>query len=98
QFTVALLVGGKTTILTGEDAWNPKKLLSHIAADSITIFESVPAHFSILLDFLSKEQMLPDLRAFRYLMMNGEALPVEYCKKWFDYYPSVSMANVYGPT
>ncbi|MFH6951469.1 AMP-binding protein, partial [Flavobacterium sp. FlaQc-51] len=41
---------------------------------------------------------LPDLRAFRYLMMNGEALPVEYCKKWFDYYPSVSMANVYGPT
>ncbi|TRX33014.1 amino acid adenylation domain-containing protein [Flavobacterium sp. ZT3R18] len=98
QFMTALIVGGKTTILIGEDAWNPEKIFQCIDNNSITILESVPAHFSILLDFLSRESVLPLLRSLRYLIMNGESLPVEYCKKWFEYYPSIPMANVYGPT
>ncbi|TRX32539.1 amino acid adenylation domain-containing protein [Flavobacterium sp. ZT3R18] len=98
QFMTALLVGGKTTVLIGEQAWNPQNLFECIENENITIVESVPAHFSILLDFLSGESLLPSLKSLRCLMMNGESLPAEYCKKWFGYYPSISMANVYGPT
>jgi amino acid adenylation domain-containing protein len=98
QFTTALLTGGKTMVLTGEEAWSPQRLLQNIIDRQITIVESVPAHFSIILEFLSKQLVSPPLPALRYLIMNGEALPVDYCKRWFEYYPAIPMANVYGPT
>ena len=98
QFTVALLAGGKTTVLTGENAWSPERLLENINIHGITLLESVPAHFSLLLDHFSKATEQLPLPTLRYLIMNGEALPVDYCKEWFKYYKSIPMANVYGPT
>ena len=98
QFVTGLLVGGRTTVLNDEDAWEPARLLSAIQMHGITILESVPAHFSLILDYLSHVGSLPALDSLCYLVMNGEALPVSYSRRWFDYYPSIQMANVYGPT
>ena len=48
QFVVALLAGARTTVLIGEDAWSPEKLIENINRYGLTILESVPAHFSFL--------------------------------------------------
>jgi amino acid adenylation domain-containing protein/non-ribosomal peptide synthase protein (TIGR01720 family) len=98
QYMVALMVGGTTTVLVGDDAWDPKRLLSHIENQGITVFESVPAHFSILLDYIGAQAEKPNLSTLQMLMMNGEGLPPAYCERWFKLYPEIAMSNVYGPT
>lgn len=98
QFMAALMVGGRVTILLDDDAWNPEHLLTLIDSKHISILESVPTHLSLIVDYLDKSQNRPELSSLRYLMMNGEALPVSYCQRWFHYYPRVWLANVYGPT
>ncbi|MBJ6369844.1 non-ribosomal peptide synthetase, partial [Snuella sedimenti] len=98
QYMVALLVGGTTTVLVGDDAWDPKRLLSNVEKEEITVLESVPAHFSILLDYIESEATKPNLSSLVMLMMNGEGLPPAYCERWFKLYPEIAMSNVYGPT
>jgi amino acid adenylation domain-containing protein len=97
QFMTALLVGGKTAVFAGEEAWEPSLLLAGLNRHKVTIFESVPSHFSILLDFIASS---PDItfNHLRCLMMNGEILLAEYCNRWFRYFPNIPVANVYGPT
>ncbi|WP_046759416.1 AMP-binding protein, partial [Kordia jejudonensis] len=95
QYMVALLVGGTTTVLVGDDAWDPKRLLTHVENEGITLLESVPAHFSILLDYLETTSEKPSLSSLQMLMMNGEGLPPAYCQRWFEMYPEIAMSNVY---
>ncbi|WP_298427968.1 amino acid adenylation domain-containing protein, partial [uncultured Kordia sp.] len=98
QYMVALLVGGTTTVYVSDDAWDPKRLLENVEKHGITVLESVPAHFSILLDYLESTIEKPTLSSLEMLMMNGEGLPPAYCQRWFDMYPEIAMSNVYGPT
>ena len=98
QYMVALMVGGTTTVLVGDDAWDPKRLFTNVEHHGITVLESVPAHFSILLDYLEAETEKPNLSSLEMLMMNGEGLPPAYCQRWFNLYPRIAMSNVYGPT
>ena len=98
QYFAVLLVGGQTVIFNDEEAWNPSVLLPLLEERRITIFESVPSHFAVLLEALAVEPRQYSFPCLQRLMMNGEALPLAYCQHWFELYPKISMANVYGPT
>ncbi|MCL5261265.1 MAG: amino acid adenylation domain-containing protein [Gammaproteobacteria bacterium] len=97
QFLAPLLVGGEVIIYTGVESWAPDKLLQNLRRDRVTIFETVPSHISTILETINGAT---DLRfnCLRWLMLTGEALPINYCKKWFDFYPNIPIINAYGPT
>ena len=98
QFVAALMVGGRTTVLLGDDAWSPSSLLCCVNNESITLLESVPSHLLQITEYLKTINNPPLLSSLRCLMMNGEGLPPIYARHWFDMYPHIPMANVYGPT
>jgi amino acid adenylation domain-containing protein len=98
QMFAALLVGGRTVILTGDDAWEPRRLFRQIQAAGITTVQSVPAHMKAMLAELEAAPGAHDLSSLRWLIMNGEGLPPDLCRRWFARWPSVPMINMYGLT
>ncbi len=98
QYLVALLVGGKTVILQGDNAWVPSKLLTEIEKNKITLFESVPSHMKIINDELEVRGDNYQIDHLRLYVSNAEALPPEQCKRWFSVLPQVPIVNTYGAT
>jgi amino acid adenylation domain-containing protein/non-ribosomal peptide synthase protein (TIGR01720 family) len=94
QFLAALLVGGTTLVLPDEVAHDPAALLPELLKGQITIVELVPA----LLRALLEQPELPALRALRWMIPTGEALPPELAARWLDAYPLIPLLNAYGPT
>ncbi len=39
-----------------------------------------------------------DLPGLRHLMVTGEALPADPCRRWLAHYPGTPLVNAYGPT
>lgn len=98
QFLISILTGGTTVILTGESAWEPRQLLTAIARYQITIVETVPSHLDILLNEVEENIADYDLSTLRYMISNGEPMPMKQCKRWFTAFPHIPLMNAYGPT
>jgi len=98
QFLVALLVGGRTVIFTGSEAWEPSHLLTQLFELFITIVESVPSHTDILLNEIETHTPLYSLASLRWYISNGEPMPLKHCERWFKIYPHIPLMNAYGPT
>ena len=99
QFLVALLVGGSVEIIGDELTHDPRRLLGHVERSGVTVLEVVP---SLLQAFFAEGEAgrLAGLKldGLRWLLMTGEALPPELCRRWAGAYPAVPMINAYGPT
>ncbi|WP_051124611.1 non-ribosomal peptide synthetase [Amycolatopsis benzoatilytica] len=97
QMLSALVVGGRTRVVTRELAADPRELFSRVAAERVTILEVVPSLLRAALDAwqASEQPILPDLR---WLLVTGEALPAEVGKRWLAQYPQIPLMNAYGPT
>ncbi|ATB34301.1 non-ribosomal peptide synthetase [Melittangium boletus] len=98
QMFSALLMGGRTAVLTGDDAWDPKRLFGQIQRERITVIQSVPAHMKAMLAELESAPGTYDLSSLRWLIMNGEGLPPDLCQRWFALWPRIPMMNMYGLT
>lgn len=98
QFICALMIGGRTAILTGDHAWEPRLLLEKIKSEGISILESVPSHTKVILDAQESNPALCDLGSLRIYMTNAEPLTPEQCVRWFKYNPNIMMINAYGAT
>ncbi len=96
QFMAALLVGGSVHILPDELVRDPFHLLAEIERREITLFETVPALLSALLQLEPEHR--PPLGRLRWLIPTGEALPPQLCRQWFAAYPDIPLLNAYGPT
>jgi amino acid adenylation domain-containing protein/non-ribosomal peptide synthase protein (TIGR01720 family) len=100
QFLAVLLVGGRVHIFSDEAAHDTTRLLEEIALAGVTVFETVPSLLSAALDHeetLSANQRRK-LPALRWLILTGEALPPELCRRWLNEFPHVALLNAYGPT
>ena len=64
----------------------------------ITILEVVPSMLLIMLDMLQTSEVATEFSHLRWLIVTGEALPPEYCRRWLAVYPNVPLMNAYGPT
>jgi amino acid adenylation domain-containing protein len=83
QCLAALLVGGHVEILGDDVVRDPGALRAAIAASGITVLEQVPALLQLLLE--TDEAMAGTdeaLRCLRWLIVTGEALPPELCRRW----------------
>ncbi|WP_427156903.1 amino acid adenylation domain-containing protein [Aliinostoc sp. HNIBRCY26] len=99
QFLAPLLIGGKTVIVDIESGFIPEKLFKVLQEKSITVVELVPAVFGGLIDYIyqlpEEQRQLPDLN---WMMVVGEPVSVKRVNQWLSLYPSISIADAYGPT
>ena len=100
QMLSVLLVGGKVWI-AGEDlARDSVGQLKMVAEEGITILEIVPSQLRAMVDEMETvaPALRPDLSSLKWLVVNGEALVPELCRRWFSVYPATPLVNAYGPT
>ncbi|MBD2309013.1 amino acid adenylation domain-containing protein [Chroococcidiopsis sp. FACHB-1243] len=99
QFLAPLLIGGKTVIVDTESGFIPEKLFNVLREKSITVVELVPAVFGGLIDYIYQlpedQRHLPDLK---WMMVVGEPVSVKRVNQWLSLYPSIRIADAYGPT
>ena len=99
QFLGPLLYGGATHIVEHDTVVDPQALFRVIQDKRIDLVELVPVVLRALVDHLAglgeSERALPALRC---MMATGDALPVDVVNAWFELYPSIPVANTYGPT
>ena len=99
QFLTALLVGGSVCIVNDDVARDPIRLLRAVSESRITILEIVPSMLrAMLVELKESNGSRPSLSTLRWLVVNGEVLPPELCREWFELYPDVPLVNAYGPT
>jgi amino acid adenylation domain-containing protein len=99
QLLAPLLVGGQVRIVSDEVAHDPLALLALIQRENITILETVPSLLATLVNELATATsgQLPSL-SLKWLLVTGEALSPELCRRWLSFYPDIPLLNAYGPT
>ncbi|MEU8542160.1 amino acid adenylation domain-containing protein [Streptomyces sp. NPDC048717] len=98
QMLVAFVVGGRVRVVDETAAVDPAALFGRTADERITILEVVPSLLRAALDAWDAGLIalaLPDLRR---MVVTGEALPPDLCRRWFARFPDIPMVNAYGPT
>ncbi|WP_371865564.1 non-ribosomal peptide synthase/polyketide synthase [Dictyobacter alpinus] len=92
QCWASLLVGGQVHIFSDEQAQDPQMLRRHSIEHGITVLEIVPSLLAMLLDDSQ------DAPALRWLLVTGEALAPDLCRRWFACNALTPLVNAYGPT
>ncbi|HZI18010.1 MAG TPA: amino acid adenylation domain-containing protein [Pyrinomonadaceae bacterium] len=99
QFLAALLVGGRVEVFPDEVAHDGPRLLEATEERAVTVLETVPSLLRAMLDERERERIGGlSLRRLRWMILTGEALPPDLCRRWLDRYPRVPVLNAYGPT
>ncbi|PRY19888.1 non-ribosomal peptide synthetase [Pseudosporangium ferrugineum] len=93
QLLAAWLVGGRTVIYPDDAVRDLGAFADGLSADAVTVAETVPSYLDALLEAAAPAGW-PDLR---YMVVTGEALPVQLVSDWFSRY-EIPLVNAYGPT
>jgi amino acid adenylation domain-containing protein len=100
QMLAVLMVGGKV-LIAGEDlSRDSVGQLKMVAEERITILEIVPSQLRAMVEEMETVAVpvRPNLSSLKWLIVNGEALVPELCRRWFSLYPATPLVNAYGPT
>ncbi|MFF8592595.1 amino acid adenylation domain-containing protein [Streptomyces sp. NPDC015220] len=98
QMLAALVSGGRTRVVPRSLAADPQGLFGLVDTEGITVLEVVPSLLRAALDAWDAGARPPALTSLRYLVVTGEALPADLCRRWFARYPDIPLVNAYGPT
>jgi amino acid adenylation domain-containing protein len=94
QFLAPLLVGGVVRIVPDNVVADPARLAQELVDGRVRILEVVPSLLRVMLD----GELPPASRlALRSLIVTGEAVAPDLCRRWFDRYPNIPLVNAYGP-
>ncbi|MFS0701697.1 amino acid adenylation domain-containing protein [Cellulomonas sp. 179-A 4D5 NHS] len=96
QMLAPLVVGGTVRCVPPATAADPDALAAVVADDAVTVLEVVPSLLKAALDLWRDAG--PALSTLRFLMVTGEALPVDLARRWTQRHPHVPLLNAYGPT
>ncbi len=97
QCLAPLLVGATVEILDDAVGRDPVALPVAVATRRVTVLELVPSVLRLVLDSANGASEQP-FGALRVLLLTGEALSPELCRRWFARHPDISLVNAYGPT
>jgi len=98
QFLAAPMVGGRVHVVDRDTARDPGLLIDTANDAGATVLELVPAMLRVVLEEIERRETPPVFADLRVLMLTGEALPPELCRRWLARYPSIPIVNAYGPT
>ncbi|KAA2254443.1 amino acid adenylation domain-containing protein [Solihabitans fulvus] len=98
QMLAGLVAGGRVRVIGEDTALDPLGLFERVATERISVLEVVPSLLRTALDAWDAGAPSVALPALRWLMVTGEALPEQVCRRWFDRYPDIPLVNAYGPT
>lgn len=98
QLLAGLLVGARTQFVSEEATHDPDRLLAAVSHAGITVLEVVPSMLAMILDHLESSGTAPSLELLRVLVVTGEPLPPNLCRRWLARYPAIPIVNAYGPT
>ncbi|MFH8568035.1 amino acid adenylation domain-containing protein [Streptomyces sp. NPDC017993] len=98
QMICPLVTGGRAVAVGQEEAADAVGLFRLVAADGVTILEVVPSLLRAALDSWDEGATVPELPSLRRLVVTGEELPGELCRRWFARFPAIPLVNAYGPT
>ena len=98
QMLSAFVVGGRTRVVAAAAAVDPEALFRRTAEERLTVLEVVPSLLRAALDAWDAGLIDLELPDLRWLVVTGEALPPDLCRRWFARFPAIAMVNAYGPT
>ncbi|MCK5688873.1 amino acid adenylation domain-containing protein, partial [Myxococcota bacterium] len=100
QMFSPLLVGGRVYTVPRGLARDPEGLVHFIEEEKITIYNSVPTLWMLLLDAieeLERNGEKIELEALRWVLIGGEDLPTRHVRRWMDRYSHRHrIVNLYG--
>ncbi|MFI9795327.1 amino acid adenylation domain-containing protein, partial [Streptomyces leeuwenhoekii] len=98
QMICPLLVGGRTLAVGQAVAADPDELFRRAAGERATVLEVVPSLLRAALEAWDEDTPVPALPDLRWLVVTGEELPGELCRRWSARFPAIPVVNAYGPT
>ncbi|MGX1270554.1 amino acid adenylation domain-containing protein/non-ribosomal peptide synthase protein (TIGR01720 family) [Streptomyces phaeoluteigriseus] len=98
QMLAALVSGGRLRVVGRSTAADPQALFGLADTDAVTVLEVVPSLLRAALDAWDAGARPPALAALRQLVVTGEALPADLCRRWLARFPGIPLVNAYGPT
>ncbi|MEV4194564.1 amino acid adenylation domain-containing protein, partial [Streptomyces toxytricini] len=98
QMAAPLVVGGRVLAVADGLAADAPGLFGRTAREGVTVLEVVPSVLRAALDAWDEGVQCPGLPELRLLVVTGEELPAELCRRWFARFAEVPLVNAYGPT
>ncbi|MEU5583195.1 non-ribosomal peptide synthetase, partial [Streptomyces huasconensis] len=98
QMISPLLVGGRTLAVGRAVAADPDELFRRVVRERATVLEVVPSLLRAALEAWDEDTPVPALPDLRWLVVTGEELPGELCRRWSARFPAIPVVNAYGPT
>ncbi len=93
-----LAAGGTLVIPENELEPAPRAWCTLIKRHGVSVWNSVPALLTLLVDELEQQGNLADLRALRTVFLSGDWLPVPLCRKVKEVAPNIDLISMGGPT
>ncbi|MFD7628551.1 amino acid adenylation domain-containing protein, partial [Streptomyces sp. NPDC059851] len=98
QMVAPLVVGGRVLAVADGLAADAPGLFGRAAREGVTVLEVVPSVLRAALDAWDEGVQCPGLPDLRLLVVTGEELPAELCRRWFARFADIPLVNAYGPT
>ena len=98
QWFAALMVGGRVVIYDNETVLDPGAQAERLAADGVTVFETVPSYLAVMLDAVERKGPGRPFPTLDYMIVNGEVFTPALVRRWFGLSPGVKLVNAYGAT
>ncbi|PHS16283.1 MAG: hypothetical protein COA78_04060 [Blastopirellula sp.] len=95
-----LAVGGCIVLPSDEDRVNPAAWISQLAEHRVTLWNTVPGVFQLLIDYLELEYADKDPQglSLRLALLSGDWLPVELPRKSMNLLPTLDIVSLGGAT
>ena len=98
QMMAPLVAGCSVRVVSAATASDAVALFALADREGVTILEVVPSVLRAALNAWDGGVAEPGLSSLRGLVVTGEPLPPDLCRRWFDRNPGVPLVNAYGPT
>lgn len=98
QMFIALCHEATTVIYDDKTVLNILGFMERIQSDQITILETVPTYFVLMVEYAEAHKRTARFADLAYMIVNGETADARFINRWFACWPSTKIVNAYGPT
>jgi non-ribosomal peptide synthase protein (TIGR01720 family) len=93
------VIGARVAVVGEEESQEPGRLMKEVRERQVTVLEVVPAMMRAMMEEIEREEgRVEEVRGLRKLLVTGEELGVEVCRRWKKEVREVEIVNAYGPT